>query len=444
MNKSDGTKLEFRYDAAGQRIEKKVGESVQRYVRDASGNPMAIYQTDSLTEQSIYGSSRLGIHISSSQQGYRSLGGKNYELSNHLGNVLAVVSDNIHLSQDSTWTQVSSLTDYYPFGLAMEGRTYQDTTLYRYGFNGMERDDEWKGKGNTDTTEFRQYDARVGRWMSVDPLGDHPSQIGMSPYSAYWNNPIYYVDPTGLCPDCGGIEDPYEGQVYTSTGGMDYHYSEGQWTGDGGSLEGVTVTAPRRFDGVLGRAADSWLTNQKDYSTFGKKGREGLGGETEWWSDTKQAIGVGYGAITNTMLATFQGAQMSAEFATSVGGKVGVNSTRGVGLSSDIAKTFAKGRYQKIVLDKPMTLSRYYDNVGAFAKGRYMANPSSITGNRFIDRMGLALRPKWNEMTKVAHWNLPKGTTVYKGKAAMQFPWIGGRTQYFVPNLNNINRVIRP
>nr|WP_262897979.1 RHS repeat-associated core domain-containing protein [Litoribacter ruber] len=405
---------------------------------------MAIYQTDSLTEQSIYGSSRLGIHISSSQQGYRSLGGKNYELSNHLGNVLAVVSDNIHLSQDSTWTQVSSLTDYYPFGLAMEGRTYQDTTLYRYGFNGMERDDEWKGKGNTDTTEFRQYDARVGRWMSVDPLGDHPSQIGMSPYSAYWNNPIYYVDPTGLCPDCGGIEDPYEGQVYTSTGGMDYHYSEGQWTGDGGSLEGVTVTAPRRFDGVLGRAADSWLTNQKDYSTFGKKGREGLGGETEWWSDTKQAIGVGYGAITNTMLATFQGAQMSAEFATSVGGKVGVNSTRGVGLSSDIAKTFAKGRYQKIVLDKPMTLSRYYDNVGAFAKGRYMANPSSITGNRFIDRMGLALRPKWNEMTKVAHWNLPKGTTVYKGKAAMQFPWIGGRTQYFVPNLNNINRVIRP
>ncbi|MBT0813144.1 hypothetical protein KIH41_17785 [Litoribacter ruber] len=54
VNKSDGTKLEFRYDAAGQRIEKKVGESVQRYVRDASGNPMAIYEMDSLTEQSIY------------------------------------------------------------------------------------------------------------------------------------------------------------------------------------------------------------------------------------------------------------------------------------------------------------------------------------------------------------------------------------------------------
>ena len=117
---------------------------------------------------------------------------------------------------------------------------------------------------------------------------------------------------------------------------------------------------------------------------------------------------------------------------------------KGVGLSDDVARTFAGSRYSKIVLDKPMTLSRYYDNVGAFAKGRYMTNPSSITGFKFVDRMGLALKPQWNGMSKVAHWNLPARTTIYKGRAAMQFPWIGGRTQYFVPNLNNINRVIRP
>lgn len=116
--------------------------------------------------------------------------------------------------------------------------------------------------------------------------------------------------------------------------------------------------------------------------------------------------------------------------------------TKGVGLTDDVAKTFSGGRYSKMVLDEPMTLSRYYDNVGAFAKGRYMTNPSSITGIKFVDRMGLALRPKWNEMTKVANWNLPAGTTVYRGRAAMQFPWVGGRTQYFVPNLNNIQRVI--
>ncbi|WP_143961163.1 RHS repeat domain-containing protein [Litoribacter populi] len=195
VNKSDGTKLEFRYDAAGQRIEKKVGESVQRYIRDASGIPMAIYEADSLSEQSIYGSSRLGIQVVGSQQGYRSLGGKRYELSNHLGNVLAVVTDNIHLNQDSTWAQVSSLTDYYPFGLAMEGRAYQDTTFYRYGFNGMERDDEWKGDGRSYDFGARIYDPKVGRWLSVDPLAhEFPWH---SPYNVFNNNPIRFIDPDG-------------------------------------------------------------------------------------------------------------------------------------------------------------------------------------------------------------------------------------------------------
>jgi len=33
---------------------------------------------------------------------------------------------------------------------------------YRYAFNGMEKDDEVKGSGNSYTTEFRQYDSRLG------------------------------------------------------------------------------------------------------------------------------------------------------------------------------------------------------------------------------------------------------------------------------------------
>lgn len=67
---------------------------------------------------------------------------------------------------------------------------------YRYGFNGMERDDEIKGSGNSYTTEFRQYDPRLGRWLSLDPLmSKYPH---FSPYIAFNNNPIYFVDPDGL------------------------------------------------------------------------------------------------------------------------------------------------------------------------------------------------------------------------------------------------------
>ena len=60
----------------------------------------------------------------------------------------------------------------------------------------MELDIEPKGNGNSYTTEFRQYDPRLGRWLSLDPLmAQFP---WMSPYVAFDNNPIYYTDPYGL------------------------------------------------------------------------------------------------------------------------------------------------------------------------------------------------------------------------------------------------------
>jgi RHS repeat-associated protein len=62
----------------------------------------------------------------------------------------------------------------------------------------MERDDEVKGGGNSYTTEFRQYDPRLGRWLTLDPLMLMFPHV--SPYVAFDNNPIYYTDPYGLAP----------------------------------------------------------------------------------------------------------------------------------------------------------------------------------------------------------------------------------------------------
>lgn len=60
----------------------------------------------------------------------------------------------------------------------------------------MEKDDEVSGTGNSYTTEFRQYDPRLGRWKSLDPLmAKFP---WMSPYVAFNNNPVFYIDPLGL------------------------------------------------------------------------------------------------------------------------------------------------------------------------------------------------------------------------------------------------------
>jgi RHS repeat-associated protein len=66
---------------------------------------------------------------------------------------------------------------------------------YRYGFQGQEKDDEVKGKGNSYTSYFRQNDPRLGRWLSVDPkTNELPWE---SPYLSMGNNPISYIDPMG-------------------------------------------------------------------------------------------------------------------------------------------------------------------------------------------------------------------------------------------------------
>jgi RHS repeat-associated protein len=93
-----------------------------------------------------------------------------------------------------TITDVMTNSSYLPFGQVMPNRHGNDNQ-YRYGFNGMESDPEIKGEGNSYTTEFRQYDPRIGRWLSVDPLAHQAA--GWTPYRFCFDNPISYTDPDG-------------------------------------------------------------------------------------------------------------------------------------------------------------------------------------------------------------------------------------------------------
>ena len=99
-----------------------------------------------------------------------------YELSNHLGNVLTVITDrkipvdaNNDFITDYYLPDVISSTDYYAFGSPMPGRQF-NAGNYRYGFNNMEKDNEIAGIGNHIDFKFRGYDPRLGRFWSVDPL----------------------------------------------------------------------------------------------------------------------------------------------------------------------------------------------------------------------------------------------------------------------------------
>ena len=87
---------------------------------------------------------------------------------------------------------ITEAHDYHEFGQLMEGRGFKGN--YRYGYQGSEKDNEISGDGSSYTTQFRQLDPRLGRWMAPDPV----FQPWQSPYTSMDNNPVNMVDLLGL------------------------------------------------------------------------------------------------------------------------------------------------------------------------------------------------------------------------------------------------------
>jgi len=80
----------------------------------------------------------------------------------------AIRPQNPYISNLSCGVCLQNTYDYSPFGVSLDGRTMEGD-FYRRGFNGMEKDDEFKGKGNSYDFGARMYDPRVGRWLTIDP-----------------------------------------------------------------------------------------------------------------------------------------------------------------------------------------------------------------------------------------------------------------------------------
>ncbi|MCF6183419.1 MAG: hypothetical protein L3J56_02125 [Bacteroidales bacterium] len=69
-------------------------------------------------------------------------------------------------------------------------------SVYRFGYQGSEKDDEIYGStGTAYTTHFRGLDTRVVRWWSIDPKTNLTPWE--SPYASMGLNPIWHNDPLG-------------------------------------------------------------------------------------------------------------------------------------------------------------------------------------------------------------------------------------------------------
>ncbi|BDD12887.1 hypothetical protein FUAX_53190 (plasmid) [Fulvitalea axinellae] len=196
--KENGSKTEFLYDASGNRVAKinrpnGSEATVSHYTVDATGNQMAIYENGAVKEWNIYGSSRLGqLRLNEGEtlpdEDTEAKSYRRYQLSNHLGNVLSVISDEYKDGKP----KLLSASDYYPFGLNMKGgRTFSDEG-YRYGFQGQESD----GETGFVNYKYRMHDPVIGRFFAVDPLvASYPWN---SPYAFSENRVIDGIELEGL------------------------------------------------------------------------------------------------------------------------------------------------------------------------------------------------------------------------------------------------------
>lgn len=85
---------------------------------------------------------------------------------------------------------------YEPFGSLLPGRNYSADS-YNFGFQGQEKDNELYGfEGTALSFEYRVHDARVGRFLSLDPLASkYPHN---SPYAFSENRVIDGRELEGL------------------------------------------------------------------------------------------------------------------------------------------------------------------------------------------------------------------------------------------------------
>ena len=190
------------YDGAGQRVRKLVGENL-RFVYGIGGEQIAEFDggTGALKKEYIYGANGL---VATIEPTAINSNGTEYTTSDTLGSPRVITSST---------AAVVGRHDYMPFGeeigAGIGGRTsgmgFGVADGQRQKFTSKERDNET----GLDYFGARYYGSTQGRFTSPDPLNvwaleeKQRQEYAANPqrwnkYSYALNNPLRYVDPTGL------------------------------------------------------------------------------------------------------------------------------------------------------------------------------------------------------------------------------------------------------
>jgi len=167
--------------------------------------------------------------------------------------------------------------------MMMPGRKFNAASLYRYGFNGKEQDQETYGDGNIYDYGFRIYNPRLGKFLSIDPLtSGYPFY---TPYQFAGNKPIVAIDLDGLEEYFKNVIDQMTfgfkvlakqtNSTYTASVGFDIKAGYGVFFGGAGSGSiGLGIDGNGNF--AFTATNQSWIDLFKIFGGFawGSKGNE--------------------------------------------------------------------------------------------------------------------------------------------------------------------------
>lgn len=133
---------------------------------------------------------------------------------------------------------------------------------YRFGYRGQFAEKDAETGWNH--FEARENAARIGRWMTTDP-----KRAGFSSYWSMNNNPVYYADPDGRCPECEWIEDPFDGQTYQLENGAIYEYVVDDWVRINDPMLNEVVVTPNLFNKTIDLGSGAALDIVNSFANVG-------------------------------------------------------------------------------------------------------------------------------------------------------------------------------
>jgi len=176
-------KIHYTYDAAGTRLAKKVEPTSGATI---TTEYLGGFQYEN-SELKFFHQPEGFVQKENNQYIYH------FIYKDHLGNNRLTYAD-LNGDGEVTPGEIIEENNYYPFGLKHQGYNELAGDAHKYKF--LNREYQPELGLNTIATDYRHYDASLGRFNNMDALSElAPSQ---TPYRYGFNNPVYWTDPTGL------------------------------------------------------------------------------------------------------------------------------------------------------------------------------------------------------------------------------------------------------